>query len=448
MNLTRWLNSVDWPATRRQKTCAVTAPGRLKILRGISVYPAVKWIAGRLAWLAELGTAGYPPDVRRRLMILNMIAYLIAITTAGYALQHASLDYQTYRPVILINLALVLIAVLVPLAHRFHEIAGGMVILICEYVALIAFTAYLGRTSGIHLQYFVAAAAPFLVLGLGRIRLVIACVAFGLLLHLIAWFHFAGEASLIRVDPAVRDSLYLQAAITTMVLIAATVWYAFRLAERARLETDQLLRNILPDSVVERLKARPGEVVADTFQEASILFADISGFVPLSRRLGAVGVVGLLNRLVSDFDALAARHGVEKIKTIGDAYMVAAGLPEPTTDHAMRLARMAVDMHVAVARLGEETGVTIEMRIGIATGPVLAGVIGIKKFSYDVWGDTVNLAARLEQTGRNGRIHLCETTRMRIAGRFSFEPHGPIEIKGMGPQQTWFMLGPSSAVRH
>ena len=408
----------------------------------------MRWIGRRLTWLAELGTAGYAPDVRRRLMILNMIAYLIAITTAGYALQHASLDFDTYRPVILINLALVLMAILVPLAHRVHEIAGGILILVCECAALIAFTAYLGRDSGIHLQYFVFAAGAFVVLGLGRIRLIIASVTAALVLHLFAWFYFADKGSLIPADQPLRDSLYLQAAITTMVLIAATVWYAFRLAERARQETDHLLRNILPDSVVERLKARPGEIVADTFPEVSIMFADISGFVPLSRRLGAAGVVGLLNRLVSNFDALAARHGVEKIKTIGDAYMAAAGLPEPTTDHALRLARMALDMQAEVGRLAGETGVTVEMRIGIATGPVLAGVIGIKKFSYDVWGDTVNLAARLEQTGRVGRIHLCDTTRARIASCFAFEPHGPIEIKGMGPQRTWFMLGAAEPLRH
>jgi adenylate cyclase len=423
------------------------ARSRLRRWRSLPLYPVIRWIDRRLAWLAELGTAGYRPDVRRRLMILNMIAYLIAITTAGYALQHATLDFETYRPVILINLALVLMAMLVPLAHRVHEIAGGILILVCECIALIAFTAYLGRDSGIHLQYFVFAAGAFVVLGLGRIRLIIASVAAALLLHLLSWFYFAGKEPLIPTAPELRDSLYLQAAITTMVLIAATVWYAFRLAERARTETDQLLRNILPDSVVERLKARPGEIVADSFPEASIMFADISGFVAISRRLGAVGVVGLLNRLVSDFDALAARHGAEKIKTIGDAYMVAAGLPEPTADHALRLARMALDMQVEVARLARDTGVTVEMRIGIATGPVLAGVIGTKKFSYDVWGDTVNLAARLEQTGRVGRIHLCDTTRLRIEAHYVFESHGPIEIKGMGPQRTWFMLGESTAHR-
>ncbi len=422
----------------------MTAPDRSRLWPwpwpGTRLHPAIRRIADGLAWLAELGTAGYPPDVRRRLMILNMIAYLIAITTAGYAFQHAALDFDTYRPVILINLALVLMALLVPLSHRLHEIAGGLLILVCECVALIAFTAYLGRDSGIHLQYFVFAAGAFVVLGLGRIRLITISVAAALVLHLFAWFYFADKGPLVPTDQELRDSLYLQAAVTTMVLIAATVWYAFRLAEKARQETDQLLHNILPHSIVERLKSRPGEVVADAVPDASVMFADISGFVPLARQLGAHGMVGMLSRLVSEFDALAARHGVEKIKTIGDAYMAAAGLPEPSADHPVRLVCMALDMQTEVARLTAEIGMTVEMRIGIATGPVLAGVIGTRKFSYDVWGDTVNLAARLEQTGRVGRIHLCDTTRGRIADAFAVEPHGPIEIKGLGPQRTWFLV--------
>ena len=146
------------------------------------------------------------------------------------------------------------------------------------------------------------------------------------------------EPSLIVGDPEMIDGLYIQAAVTTMALIAATVWYAFSLVEQARGETEALLRNVLPDSVVERLKAQPAQPaqpIADTFDDASVLFADISGFVPLARELGAAKVVALLNRLVLEFDAVAIRYGLEKIKTIGDAYMAAGGLPVPSDDHAM-----------------------------------------------------------------------------------------------------------------
>lgn len=404
-------------------------------------HPAAQWLGSRIKWLAELGTAGYPADVRRRLLILNLFAYLVAATTAGYALQHIQLDFDTYKPLVFINVALLVMALLVPAMHRFSDIAGGMLIVVSEYIALMAFTVYLGRSAGIHLQYIIAAAAPFVVFGLERLKLVTLVVVVGLVLHLIAWFQFPREAALIRADQEVLDSLYTQAAISTVGLIAASVWYAFRLVERARAETDALLRNILPDSVADRLKARPGELVADSHDEVSVLFADISGFVALARSLGAPKVVNLLNDIVIEFDTLAAKHGVEKIKTIGDAYMAVAGLPEPAHDHAERLARMALDMLATVERVRSRTGLALQMRIGMAAGPVLAGVIGTRKFSYDVWGDAVNLAARLENLGAPGRIHLCPTCRERLQHAFELESCGLKEIKGVGPQETWFLVG-------
>jgi len=411
---------------------------------------ALVWL-GRQGWaqtvgraierLAEAGTAGYPPDVKRRLMILNMIAYLIAASTLGYALQHATLAYETYKPVIFINLALVLLAIAVPLSHRFSDLAGGMIIVVSEYVALLSLTAYLGRSSGIHLQYFVAAAAAFVGFGLARVRLIVPIVLVGLGLHLYAWFAFPPSRALIDADREVLDSLYVQAAITTVVLTAASVYYAFRLAERAKAETDALLRNILPDSVVERLKSSPGEPVADSFLEASILFADISGFVALAQRLGAERIVALLNEIVMEFDHLAAGHGVEKIKTIGDAYMVAAGIPEPVDDHTERLARMGLAMLDVVAAIGAKTGLELNIRIGLASGPVMAGVIGSRKFSYDVWGDPVNLAARLESLSAPGRILLCPHCRNRLERNFMFESRGIVDIKGVGSQEAWYLVG-------
>ena len=186
-----------------------------------------------------------------------------------------------------------------------------------------------------------------------------------------------------------RNSLYLQGAVTTFVLIAASVWYAFSLVERAKAETDAVLRNVLPDAIVERLKAKPGVAIADSIDQASVMFADISGFVALTLRLGADKTVELLSRIVTEFDALAVRHGVEKIKTIGDAYMVVAGLPDPVPDHTARLARMALDMLDYIARLRADTGLALSIRVELASGKVTAGVIGTKKFSYDVWGEPV-----------------------------------------------------------
>jgi adenylate cyclase len=395
-----------------------------------------------LGQLSELGTGGYPLETKRRLMILNMIAYLIAITTLIYAIQQIFfVNDVRYRPVVLINLALVLVMISVPFLHRFGDVAGAMAIIFSEYVAQMCFVAFLGRSSGLHLQLFVIAAAAFVVFGLKRMWLIVPTIAVAVVLHLMAWFWFPRSQAIIPADREVLDALYIQAALTTFGLIAASVFYAFRLAEAAKAETDSLLRNILPDSVVERLKLKPADPIADSFSDASILFADISGFVPLARRLGARRTVALLNDIVTRFDALSARHGVEKIKTIGDAYMAAAGVPEHLHDHVERLAGLALDMQDVLVRLREESGLDLNMRIGLAAGPVMAGVIGRQKFSYDVWGDAVNLAARLENLSLPGRIHVCPNCFANLSETFLLESRGKVEIKGVGEKETWFLNG-------
>ncbi len=421
------------PATRR---AGATDKGTGVSRRLAAVGP---WLAGLLARLVEAGTRGYPPETKRRLMILNMIAYLIVVTTLIYGLQQATLDFDRYRPIVAINFAIVVVVAAVPLMHRFGSAAAALLILVTEYTALIAFVSYLGRESGLHIQYVAFSAGAFVVLGLARLWLIVPAIIVALALHLASWFWFPQSQAAIPAPQDVLDSLYTQAAVTTFGIISAAVFYAFRLAENAKAETEALLRNILPDSIVERLKAKPADPVADAFAEASILFADISGFVPLARRLGAGETVALLNTLVSLFDDLAERHGVEKIKTIGDAYMVASGVPQSTPDFAHRLASMALAMQEAVAELRTRTGYAIDMRMGLATGPVMAGVIGRRKFSYDIWGDAVNLAARLESTSVPGRIHICPASHARLAADFVVEPRGPIEIKGLGPQSTWFL---------
>lgn len=390
--------------------------------------------------LARLGTEGYPPDVRRRLVVMNLISYLIVLTTAGYALQQSFMDFETYAPVISLNVAVFLIALLVPWSHRFSDIAGGLIIIVTEYIALFLFTAFLGHESGLHLQYFIAAAGTFVVFGVERWKLIVPMVLLAIALHVLAWYLFPEGSALIDAPEHILNDLYLQASITTGILIAATVYYAFSLAEAAKAETDALLRAILPDSIVERIKENPGRAIADSHDHAAILFTDISGFVALARELGAERIVALLNEIVSEFDALAEVHGVEKIKTIGDAYMAAAGIPVAVDNPSERLARMAIDMQKLISRVGERTGIDLKMRVGLASGPVMAGVIGTRKFTYDVWGDAVNLAARLENKSRPGSILICPGCQRDLARAFHLESHGVIDIKGVGEQETWFLI--------
>ena len=203
---------------------------------------------------------------------------------------------------------------------------------------------------------------------------------------------------------------------------------------------EQLLLNILPKAIVTRLNC--GETsIADQMTDVTILFADIVGFTRFSSELSAGDLVCLLNGLFSKFDRLALDLGIEKIKTIGDAYMVAAGLPVPRTDHAHAVADMALAMIEAVDVANRELPVPLEMRIGIHSGNVVAGVIGTHKFIYDIWGDAVNIASRMESHGMPNRIQISAATHRLICESFRVEPHGTVNIKGKGSMETFILLG-------
>jgi len=398
------------------------------------------WSSGLGAQFTEFGTESYPPHVRRRLKILNVMAYLIAIFSLFYALSYAREGMQDYGWIVAINLALVVMGLSVPFLHRVHEVMGGMVIAVTECAALFGLVALLGRGSGIQLNLIIGAAAAFFILGLERLTLCVALITVCFLLHLAAWLLF--PQGTIPTTPAFLDQLYISSAVTAFAITALLVYYAFRLAERAEAETEVLLRNILPDQIVDRLRQHPEEAIAEAFDAASILFSDIQGFVSLSKRLGAERTVAMLNEMMRRFDALAVKYGIEKIKTIGDAYMAVAGLPQPAPDHAARLARMALEMFKEKDTVADHFGIAFRMRIGIASGPVMAGIIGTKKFSYDVWGDAVNLASRLESSGEAERIQVSAEARLAMAQAFDCECRGEIEIKGLGPTQTWFVIAP------
>jgi class 3 adenylate cyclase len=219
---------------------------------------------------------------------------------------------------------------------------------------------------------------------------------------------------------------------------------AARQVARAKEESERLLLSILPEPIANRLRA--GErVIADRFEDASLLMADIVGFTELSSRLSADALVGMLNDIFSVLDVIVARYQLEKVKTIGDAYMVIGGVPIADPDHLEHLAGFALDMAVAVRELQSGNEQAIRMRIGINCGPVVAGVIGQKRTIYDVWGDTVNLASRMESLGEPGRIQVTPLVHERLKGTFDFEPRGQIEVKGKGPMTTWWLTGRKSS---
>ena len=205
-------------------------------------------------------------------------------------------------------------------------------------------------------------------------------------------------------------------------------------------KSENLLLNILPRSIADKLKAQT-QPIADQFRSASILFADVVDFTPWSERLPPAEVVGYLDHLFSHFDGLAERYGLEKIKTIGDCYMVAAGVPTPRPDHARALAHMALDMLEAMGEDHEMGELGLDLRVGINSGPVVAGVIGRKRFLYDLWGDAVNTASRMESHGTPRRIQITRATYELLAEEFVCEPRGTIVVKGKGEVETWYLLG-------
>jgi guanylate cyclase len=285
-----------------------------------------------------------------------------------------------------------------------------------------------GARSG--LRWFVAFVAVFLVSG------IVGELAAGGRSTLPTWF----QSTMIALNVTVAGAI-------VFLLLMLFVRQREEALAALRIEQDRaenLLLNILPRSIADKLKADPA-TIADQFAAASILFADIVDFTPLSDQLQPAEVVGLLDHLFTHFDLLAERYGVEKIKTIGDCYMVAAGVPTLRADHAQAMALMALDMREAMRSDDEVGHLGLELRIGINSGPVVAGVIGRKRFLYDLWGDAVNMASRMETSSTPGQIQVTRATYELLRDEFELEPRGTVAIKGKGDVETWYLVGPREA---
>jgi class 3 adenylate cyclase len=259
-----------------------------------------------------------------------------------------------------------------------------------------------------------------------------------------AWF--AGAPLLFRtlVDPEPLRQV-LDDSVPDMVLFAVVLLLGEAVRNRRALDlererSERLLLNVLPAPIATRLKRAEG-VIADGFPDVTVLFADIVDFTRRSERIAPEQVVEVLNGLFSVFDRIALQRGLEKIKTIGDAYMVVGGLPEPRPDHAEAVAEMALAMRAEVGDRSDPSGQPLQVRIGIDTGPVVAGVIGTTKFSYDLWGDTVNTASRMESHGVPGCIQVTARTYQQLQDSYRFERRGAIPVKGKGDVVTYFLVG-------
>ncbi|MBP9216734.1 MAG: hypothetical protein KBF23_06145, partial [Agitococcus sp.] len=216
------------------------------------------------------------------------------------------------------------------------------------------------------------------------------------------------------------------------------------LQERER--SDRLLHAVLPQKIANELR-QSDRMIADRHPEVTVLFADIAGFTPWASKQEPEEVVSLLEKIFSRFDARLSELGAEKIKTIGDAYMVVSGAPDPRADHAHVIANLALALLEEIKMIRQQTGIDLDVRIGIHTGSVIAGVIGAVRFSYDIWGDTVNTASRMESHGQAGRIQISQQTKERIAPKFNVEPRGLVDIKGKGEMETWWLVEPKTVAQ-
>lgn len=257
----------------------------------------------------------------------------------------------------------------------------------------------------------------------------------GTLLHLFLTFAFCGVAAM---------------AAYTLEQRTREVFHQKRVIEQQRQElarekekSDRLLANMLPDSVAARLREDPS-ALAESFDAVTVLFGDLVGFTSLAATMSATELVRMLDGLFSRFDELAGEHGVEKVKTIGDAYMVVGGCPERSADHVERTAAMGLAMVAELRRFAGEHGLPLELRVGIHTGPVVAGVIGTRRFSFDLWGDTVNTASRMEHHGVPGRVQISTAARAALGDRFDVEERGPVSVKGKGEMRTFLLVDPST----
>lgn len=395
--------------------------------------------------LVTLGTDDWYGQDKLGLIVANVTGYLAALSSLGFAATYAMHEMHSLMPLIIGNLVAAVCAAMTPAFHRFGRIAAALWLTTVFFVSLTWFTSLLGRDSGVALNLIGTSAVAFAILGLERLKLVALISAGGAALIIGSWILWPQPAAGIYDDAAFMQQTFASAIVSIMAITFVVIYYAFYLTRQAQARLQELMKSMMPDAIAERLMANDGETIAEAHEHVVVLFSDIVGFVEMSNRLGAVRVVALLDDMFRQFDSLAAEHGVEKIKTIGDAYMAVAGVPSPVYQPEDAMARFAKMMLHVVGDVGERHGVDLEMRIGMASGPIMAGVVGKSKYSYDVWGAAVNLAARLENIGTPGCVVTTGDIKVVLHKDHKFDRAGSVELKGFGKVAIWRMDCPINA---
>jgi class 3 adenylate cyclase len=382
----------------------------------------------------------------KRLHLTNQVTLFTAILSTVYL--GVMLALGLLLPAAILAVAIANYLLVLHLNHRERYALATPLLLVSGNLHIASVAFLVGAKAGIHLFLVAAAMTPFLYYSMESIRLALSFAGLSLALYagLEVSFHFLQPV--IVLPERIAFISYVGTYVSNFLAVVFFTYYMFAESQRVeasldheRARSERLLLNVLPVAIANRLKS--GEThIADRYEEVTILFADIVGFTPLSKVLPARETVDILDQLFSYFDSMVERLGLEKIRTIGDGYFVAAGVPVGRTDHAQAAARLALALVDFVEHFSSPHLPQLQVRVGINTGPVLAGVIGQKKFQYDLWGDAVNIASRMESHGVPGKIQISETTYRLLQTEFACEPRGPIEVKGSGTINTWFLQGP------
>jgi len=401
-------------------------------------------------WLDRLVSVGIvtaDPQVARRQRFTNVAAYATAVNAGQHLAINVAHGFHALAVVHIYNVIIIAAALMIPLVHRFGTNAAASALLSLIIPGHLFAVWMLGWDSGLEI-YFTLAGVMLFMFGIEQWRLFLAWFI-GVCAALIFAMEFAPAQGILRIqDAGFLQALSGQAMLNTIAINAIIIFYALAALRQAESEREQqymrseaLIESIIPPSIAARLKSGE-EKVADRIENLNILFADLAGFTGAAHDLPPGEIVDYLDDYVRAFDGLCEAHGAEKIKTVGDCYMVVTGLEEEGLSGAVRIARLALAMLKTVDDRPPLGNRQLKVRIGIHCGSAVAGVIGKTRFVYDVWGEAVNLASRMESQGVPGRIQVSEAF-YSLAGRnFLFEERGTINIKGLSASRTFFLVAP------
>ncbi len=390
-------------------------------------------------WLAELGLTQTREADRQGIMVANLAAAVIAVSSIGFAILYALYQEPSLKKLVICNVLLAATATMTPLLHRFGKIASALWEFAICAVALSVISAHIGGRSGVLFNLLGVTPVAFAILGLEHWRLVACLGLASAVIIVVGIAAFPEPQAGVYHDESFLLLINTSTMLTVTLLMFATMHYALSLAREAQTRLSNLMLSIMPAEIVEKLHSDDHAATVKKFDMATVLLIDIVQFVRLSNEIGPERTVQLLDAFFSALDAASARFGVEKIKTIGDAYLAAAGVPSAHPNGVEAAASFGFTAFEIAGHVGRAHGVALELRIGMASGAVTAGVLGRTRYAYDIWGAPVNLAARLEAIGQAGCIITTGQIKAMLEEKYSFEAGERANIKGFGETETWRM---------